>query len=164
MDSFITALTESLKNVIPSDLIVFIISLLPILELRGGIIAAYLLNINWVRAYLVCVVGNLIPVPLILIFIRQILDWMKNTRFVKFTKRLEEKAERKSASVKKYKFLGLFILVAVPLPGTGAWTGALVAAFLNMRLKDAIVPIILGVMTAGIIVTLLTYGLIGNIF
>lgn len=156
-------MTQSLKDLMPPELIIFIISIFPVLELRGGIIAGTALGVNWPTAYIICVVGNMIPVPFILLFIRQIFEWLKNTRLVKFIKKLEEKARKKSGSVRKYKFWGLFILVAIPLPGTGAWTGALVAALLDMRIKDAFLPILLGVMVAGLIVALLSYGVLGSI-
>ncbi len=163
LDTFITNLTQSLKDVMPPEIIIFIISLFPVLELRGGIIAGTALGVNWPTAYILCVIANMIPVPFIILFIRKIFEWLKNTRFVKLIKKLEEKAEKKSDSVRKYKSLGLFILVAIPLPGTGAWTGALVAALLNMRLKDAFLPILFGVMTAGLIVALISYGVFGFI-
>ena len=147
----------------PPEIIIFIISLFPVLELRGGIIAGTALGVNWPTAYILCVIANMIPVPFIILFIRRIFEWLKNTRFVKLIKNIEEKAEKKSNSVRKYKSLGLFILVAIPLPGTGAWTGALVAALLDMRLKDAFLPILFGVMTAGLIVALISYGVFGFI-
>lgn len=163
LDTFITNLTQSLKDVIPPEIIIFLISLFPVLELRGGIIAGTALGVNWPTAYILCVIANMIPVPFIILFIRRIFEWLKNTRFVKLIKKIEEKAEKKSNSVRKYKSLGLFILVAIPLPGTGAWTGALVAALLDMRLKDAFLPILFGVMTAGLIVALISYGVFGFI-
>ena len=163
LDTFITNLTQSLKDVMPPEIIIFLISLFPVLELRGGIIAGTALGVNWPTAYILCVIANMIPVPFIIIFIRRIFEWLKNTRFVKLIKKIEEKAEKKSNSVRKYKSLGLFILVAIPLPGTGAWTGALVAALLDMRLKDAFLPILFGVMTAGLIVALISYGVFGFI-
>lgn len=163
LDTFITNLTQSLKDVMPPEIIIFLISLFPVLELRGGIIAGTALGVNWPTAYILCVIANMIPVPFIILFIRRIFEWLKNTRFVKLIKKIEEKAEKKSNSVRKYKSLGLFILVAIPLPGTGAWTGALVAALLDMRLKDAFLPILFGVMTAGLIVALISYGVFGFI-
>lgn len=164
MDDFIINLTQSLKDLVPSELIIFIISIFPVLELRGGIIAGAALGLRWPITYILCVIGNMIPVPFILLFIRQIFEWLKNTKFVRLIKKLEDKAEKRSSSVKKYKSFGLFILVAIPLPGTGAWTGALVAALMDMRLKDAILPILLGVMVAGLIVTFVSYGILGFIF
>lgn len=145
MDQLVQSIIDSLKNAVPAELIIFLISLLPILELRGGILAGTLLGVDWPIAYLICVIGNLLPIPFILLFIRKIFDWMRNTRFVKLVDKLEAKAEKKSAKVTKYKKFGLFLFVAIPLPGTGGWTGALIASVLKMRLKDSLPPIIAGV-------------------
>ncbi|WP_411655293.1 COG2426 family protein [Anaeromassilibacillus sp. SJQ-1] len=111
----------------------------------------------------ICFVGTILPIPFILLFIRQILEWLKNTRFVKLVHRIEAKAEQKSKSIEKYKTFGLFLFVAIPLPGTGAWTGALVAALLNMRFKHAMLSITLGTLTADVIMVVLSYGLLGAI-
>ena len=138
----------------------FIISMIPVIELRGAIIFAYSNNVNIFLAFLVSVIGNLVPVPFIIIFIRKIFAFLRR-KFPKldgFITGLEKRAEKKSETVKKYAFWGLFILVAIPLPGTGAWTGALVAAMLDMRLKRAFPAILLGVIAAGIIVAFATYG------
>ena len=116
--------------------------MMPILELRGGMIAAALLQVNKIHAFVLCLVGTLLPIPFILLFIKQILNWMKNTRFVKLVHKIEKKAEEKSKQVNKYKTLGLYIFVAIPLPGTGAWTGALVASFLDMPFKNAMLSIV----------------------
>ena len=118
MDQLVQSIIDSLKNAVPAELIIFLISLLPILELRGGILAGTLLGVDWPIAYLICVIGNLLPIPFILLFIRKIFDWMRNTRFVKLVDKLEAKAEKKSAKVTKYKKFGLFLFVAIPLPGT----------------------------------------------
>ena len=158
MDQLVQSIIDSLKNAVPAELIIFLISLLPILELRGGILAGTLLGVDWPIAYLICVIGNLLPIPFILLFIRKIFDWMRNTRFVKLVDKLEAKAEKKSAKVTKYKKFGLFLFVAIPLPGTGGWTGALIAALLDLRLKLAVPAITAGVFLAGIIISLLTYG------
>ena len=135
MDQLVQSIIDSLKNAVPAELIIFLISLLPILELRGGILAGTLLGVDWPIAYLICVIGNLLPIPFILLFIRKIFDWIRNTRFVKLVDKLEAKAEKKSAKVTKYKKFGLFLFVAIPLPGTGGWTGALIASVLKMRFK-----------------------------
>ena len=103
MDQLVQSIIDSLKNAVPAELIIFLISLLPILELRGGILAGTLLGVDWPIAYLICVIGNLLPIPFILLFIRKIFDWMRNTRFVKLVDKLEAKAEKKSAKVTKYK-------------------------------------------------------------
>ena len=164
MDQLVQSIIDSLKNAVPPELIIFLISLLPILELRGGILAGTLLGVDWPIAYLICVIGNLLPIPFILLFIRKIFDWIRNTRFVKLVDKLEAKAEKKSAKVTKYKKFGLFLFVAIPLPGTGGWTGALIASVLKMRLKDSLPPIIAGVLVAGFVMTLLSYGVLGSLF
>lgn len=149
---------------LPPEVIVFIISLFPVLELRGGLIAAGLLNIPFMKAFLICFVGNMIPIPFILLFIRKIFEIMKRARpFRKIVKKMEEKAEKNGEKVRKYELLGLLILVAVPLPGTGGWTGALVAALMDIRMKKSLPVIALGVIIAGLIVSLVMYGVVGNI-
>lgn len=137
-----------------------LISMVPIIELRGAIPIATANGLNLWAAIGISIIGNLIPVPFIIIFIRKIFEWMrkKSQKLNTLVTKLEERAEKKSDVVNKYAFWGLFILVAIPLPGTGAWTGALVAAMLDMRLKRAFPAIALGVVAAGIIVAIVTYG------
>ena len=165
MDSVIQSILSFLEQYhFPPELVVFLISLLPILELRGGLIAAYALGIDWIPAFLICFLANIIPVPFILFFGRKIIHWMKSTRlFHKLGHKLENRTIRKSQSVQKYKLLGLFLFVAIPLPGTGAWTGSLVAAIMDMRMKSSVPTIAAGIVVAGFIMTLLTYGLQGSI-
>ena len=152
------------REKISEEWIIFIISLFPILELRGGLIAAGLLGVPWVKAFAICFVGNMLPVPFILLFIRKIFEVMKRSKaFEKIVIKMEKKAEKNGEKVKKYELLGLFILVAIPLPGTGAWTGALVAALMDIRLKKSIPAIALGVIVAGLIVSALMYGIVGSI-
>jgi uncharacterized membrane protein len=139
-------------------LVTLIISMIPIVELRGAIPVAILLHdMNPILALICSVVGNLIPVPFIIIFIRKIFSWMRKCfpKLNSFIDRLENKGKSKKETILKYGFWGLFIFVAIPLPGTGAWTGALIAAMMDMRLKRAFPSIFLGVITAGVIVTLL---------
>lgn len=141
---------------------VFFISMLPIIELRGGIPTGALLGLPLWSNYLVSIIGNFLPVPFILLFIRKILAWMKTTkRLAKIALWLEEKAQKKSDQVMRYASLGLFLFVAIPLPGTGAWTGALIASLLDMRMKYALPAIFLGVLAAGAIMSLASYGIVG---
>lgn len=143
-------------------LYVFFCSMLPIIELRGAIPLGIVAQLPWYFNYIICVVGNLLPIPFILIFIRAILKWMKQTRRLSgIANWLEEKADKNSAKIRRYEALGLFIFVAIPIPGTGAWTGALIAALLKMRLKVSLPTIALGVMTAGVIMILAGYFLKG---
>ena len=141
-------------------LIKFLISMVPVIELRGAVQVGYGKGLNIWVAVAVSIVGNLIPVPFIILFIRRIFALLRriNKKFDGLVSRLEKRAENKSDVVKKYSFWGLFLLVAIPLPGTGAWTGALVAAMLDMRLKRAMPAIVLGVLAAGIIVAFITCG------
>lgn len=138
----------------------FLISMVPVIELRGAIPIGVGAGLNLWLAIAVSIVGNLVPVPFIIIFIKKIFAWLrtKNEKLNSLVTRLEKRAESKSATVQKYAFWGLFILVAIPLPGTGAWTGALVAAMLEMPLKKAFPAIMLGVLGAGVIVSFVTYG------
>ena len=161
MDSIVASLVDLFNNVIPHEVIIFMISMLPVLELRGGILAASLLHVDWGKAFFICAVGTLLPIPFILLFIKQIFKWLSNTRLVKLVHRLEKKAADKSEKINRYKSMGLFVFVAVPLPGTGAWTGALAASFLEMPFKQAMASIALGTITADIIMCLLSYGLLG---
>ena len=132
--------------------------MIPVLELRGGIPFAVGLGLHPLKAWGACVLGNMLPVPLIIVYIRRIFHWLRATfpRLGGFIDRLERKAHLKSRTVLKYRYFGLFLFVAVPLPGTGGWTGALVAAFLNMRLRNAFFSIFSGLIVAGFIVTFLT--------
>lgn len=141
-------------------LMTFLVSMVPVLELRGAVPLGVLNGLDIRAALAVAVVGNLLPIPFIIIFIRKIFKWMqsKSEGLAKLVKKFEEKADAKKDKVLKYEFWGLMILVAIPLPGTGAWTGALVAAMLDMQLKRAFPAIFMGVLVAGIIVTTATYG------
>lgn len=139
----------------------FFISMVPVIELRGAIPAGAAAGLDiWLSAA-VSVLGNMIPVPFIIIFIRKIFEWLRSIseKLDSLVSYFEEKADKHKATVDKYKFWGLLILVAIPLPGTGAWTGALVAAMMEMRLKDALPSIFMGVVIAAIIVAILTGGI-----
>ena len=156
-------LLELFSETIPAELTVAIMSMFPVVELRGGIIAAKALNLELWKAFIICGISTLIPIPFILLFIRQIFDWMRNTKLVRLVDRLEDKAFSKIKQIEKYKTLGLFVFVAIPLPGTGAWTGALVAAVMKMRFKHAMLSITAGTFAADIIMCLISYGVLQNI-
>ena len=146
------------------ELIVFIISLMPILELRGGLIAAALLGLKIVPSFIICFIGNIIPIPFILWFITPIFNWLKKTKlFSGIVNKLENKAMRKKDQIEKLEYIGLMLFVGIPLPGTGAWTGCLIAALLNMDKKKAMLYAVLGVIMAGIIMMILSYGILDNI-
>lgn len=151
---------ESYLSAVNKDLAVFIVSMMPIVELRGAIpFGIEGLDMNWLRVFLISVAGNMLPVPFVIWIIRPLIEWLLKSRlFSKVGEWIDERTKRKSQSVTKYKKLGLFILVAIPLPGTGAWTGAMVAGLLDMRIKDALPAIFAGVVAAGILVIGITYG------
>lgn len=157
-ETLVNWLMTLFSEVIPAELFVFLISMLPILELRGGLIAAALLDIPIVEAVCICFVGNILPIPFILLLIRPIFAWLKQTSlFRPMVEKLENKAMGKSDQIRRYEFWGLMIFVGIPLPGTGAWTGALIAAMLNISIKRAIPPILLGLCMATVIMCMVSY-------
>ena len=144
------------------EFIAFIISMFPILELRGGLIAAKLMEIDFFKAFIICYIGNMLPIPFILLFIRKTFSLLKKIPKVEKTiVKLEARSIRKADKVEKYRLWGLLIFVGIPLPGTGAWTGALVADLLDIRIKHSLPVIAIGVLIAGIIISALSYGLFG---
>ena len=154
---------EHLGGSISNEVIVFIISLLPILELRGGIIAGYALGMNLFPAFIISFIGNILPIPFILMLIEEIFKLLKKTPLKALVERLETKALSKSDQIQKYGYWGLLLFVGIPLPGTGAWTGALIASLLKLDKIKAFPVIILGVLIAGIIVSTLSFGLLNAI-
>ena len=143
-----------------AKLFTFLMAMVPVVELRGAIPYGVIAGLSVPEAFILAVLGNLAPIPFLVVFTRKMFEWLrtKSNWLDGLVRRLEAKAEKKRDIVEKSEFFGLVLLVAIPLPGTGAWTGALVAAMLNMRLKRAMPAIILGVLIAGIIVTSVTYG------
>lgn len=163
-DQLIQSIVTFFQDKIPNELTVFIISVLPVLELRGGLIAAKLLDMDIIRAFIVCYIGNMLPIPFILLFLNKVFNWMKKSkRLGKIVGKLEHKAEKHRKTIDKYGAWGLLVLVAIPLPGTGGWTGALVAEIMDIKFKKALPIIALGVLIAGFIVGALFYGLLGNV-
>ena len=145
---------------IGSLMMTLLIAMTPVLELRAAIPAGVIAGLDLRLVVATAIVGNLIPIPFIIVFIRRIFKWMqtKSERLAQVVKRMEAKAERKKDKVLRYEFWGLMLFVAIPLPGTGAWTGALIAAMLDMQLKRAFPAIAAGVAIAALIVTVATYG------
>ena len=141
-------------------LLTFLVAMVPVVELRGAIPFGVVRGLNLWTAIIASILGNLIPVPFIILFIRKIFAWMRAhmPKLDGLVLRMEKKAEKNRAAVEKYAFWGLVILLAIPLPGTGAWTGALVAAMMEIRLKRAFPAIAIGVAIAGVIVSVITYG------
>lgn len=164
MENLVVWFTGTLGPYISREMVIFIISMIPILELRGGLIAASLLQVPITAAVPICIIGNVIPVPFILLFIRQIFKWFRNVPFIGgIIRRLEKRAMSKSNSIKQYEFWGLVFFVGVPLPGTGAWTGSLIAALLEVDFKKAILAVLLGIAIATVIMSIVSYGLLGAI-
>jgi uncharacterized membrane protein len=162
MESLAVAFANTLGKYVAKEVVVFLISMVPLLELRGGLIVASLLQIPITRAIPICIVGNIIPIPFILLFIRQIFQWMKKIKvFRGLVEKLESRAMSKSDSIRKYEFWGLVLFVGIPLPGTGAWTGSLIAALLEMDIKKAVLAELLGIVIATVIMSFVSYGLLG---
>ena len=134
------------------------VSMVPVVELRGGIPFGAALGLGQWQTLLAAVAGNMLPVPFVVVYIRRLLYWLRRRvpRLRAIADALERKIHLKGQTVLRYQYLGLFILVAIPLPGTGAWTGAMVAAFLDLRLNRSLPAIFLGVLTAGLVMTFVT--------
>jgi len=142
----------------------FFISMLPVFELRGGIIYAAARGVPFTTAFIICFLGNILPIPFILLFIRRILGFLERFKYTKkLVAKIENRARTKSASIRKYQLFGLFLIVAVPLPGTGAWTGALIAALMDLQIKKSFPAIAFGILGAGIIMSVLSF-LIPDLF
>lgn len=166
-DALINWFIVNLGGKVGKEFIVFLISMVPILELRGGLLAAgpAFLDIAKWQAIPICIIGNLIPIPFILLLITKIFNWMKGTKKLKpMVEKIEAKAMSKSGKIEKYEFWGLVLFVGIPLPGTGAWTGSLIAALLGIRFRKAFPAIVLGVLLAAFLMTILSYTIIGGIF
>lgn len=148
------------------DFALFIISMIPFIELRGSIIFGAAMGIPWQHTFLVSFLGNILPVPFLILLARPIFAWLKTTRLLAgFTQKVEDRLMKKAdkVTVQKYSAVGLFLFVAIPLPGTGAWSGSLIAALLDVKMRYALPAVIAGVFAAGVIMTVASYGLLGAI-
>ncbi|MCD8363522.1 MAG: small multi-drug export protein [Lachnospiraceae bacterium] len=164
METLMTWVINLLSGKASKELIIFVISLLPILELRGGLLAASVLNVEYVRALIICVIGNILPIPFILLLITPIFDRLKRTKlFRPLVEKLENRAMSKKDQIEKYQFWGLALFVGIPLPGTGAWTGCLIAALLGMKFRKAFPAALIGVALAAVIMSVVSYGVLGAI-
>ena len=161
MEVLVNWFTNTLGQHISREMVIFIISMIPILELRGGLLAASLLNISMVKAIPICILGNIIPIPFILLFIKQIFKWLKKTKI--FRGLIINRAMGKSDQIKRYEFLGLLLFVGIPLPGTGAWTGSLIASLLEVDIKKSSIAIFCGLIMATVIMSIVSYGVLGNL-
>lgn len=162
MESLAAAFAGTLGKYVSKEIVVFIISMIPILELRGGLIVSSLLQVPIITAIPLCIIGNIIPIPFILLFIKQIFKWLKKVKMFRgLIEKLETRAMGKSDTIKKYEFWGLVLFVGIPLPGTGAWTGSLIAALLEIDIKKAVLAELLGIVIATVIMSIVSYGLLG---
>ena len=163
MEALVHWFSQNLSQYISPEGAVFLIYKIPLLELRGGLLAASLLKISAAKAIPLCIVGNIIPIPFILLFIKQIFKVLKKTKIFRgLIIKLEDRAMRKSDQVKKYEFWGLMLFVGIPLPGTGAWTGSLIASLLEIDIKKSSLAILCGIIMATVIMYIVSYGLVGN--
>ena len=151
---------QSLGQHISREVLVFLVSMLPVLELRGGILVGALLGMKLLPNFCIAFLGNILPIPFILLLIEKILQALKKTPLNKLALWVEGKAEKKKGSIEKYGYWGILLFVGIPLPGTGAWTGALIASLLHMDRKKVFPYILLGVLLAGVIMTVLSYGIL----
>lgn len=139
----------------------FLISMLPVIELRGGIPVGMAMELPFWQVYLVCVLGNMVPVPFLIKFSKELVSWLAKKRVLgDFFQRLIDKADAKAKSIGRYELLGVMLFVALPWPGTGAWTGSLVAALLRLRLFSAILAVLAGVLLCGLIMGVVSFGLL----
>lgn len=163
MESFLAWFMGSIGQHVSKETAVFIVSMLPLIEERGGLILAQLLKIPMWKGVICCVLGNILPIPFILLLIKKILHWMAKHNMNGLVAKIEAKADKNRDKITKHGFWGLILFVGIPLPGTGAWTGSLVAALFDMDLKKASISILLGIFLAAVIMTTLSYGLIGSL-
>ena len=162
MDAIVNAIRDFFLNTVGEELCVFFCSMLPIIELRGAIPMGAVFGMPMWLTYLLSVLGNMLPVPFILLFIKKIIAWMTVSKvkfFNKFAGVLNRKVEKNRDKIARYSFWGVCLFVAVPLPVTGAWTGTLVAAMLDMKFWKAVLSCLFGVLIAGVIMTVISYGL-----
>ena len=143
---------------------VFLVSMIPLIELRGSVIVGTAFGLPWLNVLALSIVGNLIPIPFILIFGEKLIAWLKTLPMLsRLTNWYEARLMSKSTTIQKYAFYGLWAFVGIPLPGTGAWTGALIASLLQVDLKKSSIAILLGVGLAAIIMSILSYGVLANL-
>ena len=163
MNELVNTLVEAFGG-LGKEVIVFIISMLPILELRGGLIAAAILKMDFLPAYIISMIGNILPIPIVLIFLEKIFEFLKKFKLTeKIITKIEKKILSKKNQIEKYGYLGLVLFAGIPLPGTGAWTGAGLAVLLNLNKKKSFIAIMLGIILASIIMSILSYGILDKL-
>ena len=164
MESLVQFYENSLGSWMPREIFIFLVSMVPLVELRGGLVIAKLLDVGLLPANLICIIGNIVPIPFILLFIRRIFEFMKKHNILKkLVLKLEERAAKKSKGAERGEFIFLLTFVGIPIPGTGAWTGSLIASLFKYDIKKASLAIFLGIIMAAIIMDILSYGLLGLI-
>ena len=167
MSAIVEAIENFFLETVGKELCVFFCSMLPIIECRGAVPLGWGLALPWWQTALFSMAGNLLPVPFILLFIRTILDWMRKSRvkfFAKVAAWLDRKIEKRKGVIEKYSYWGIVIFVAIPIPGTGAWTGTLISSVLGLEPKKSFLAAALGVLGATTIMMLISYGGLGAIF
>ena len=165
MESFVSFYNQTIGTWMPREIFVLLVSMIPLVELRGGLVIAYLLKMPFWSSNLFCIIGNVIPIPFILLFIRQIFKWMKEHNILNgFVRWLEARAVKKSKGRERGEFIFLWLFVGIPIPGTGAWTGALIASLMEFDIKKASAAIGLGILTAAVIMNILTHFGLGYLF
>ena len=145
-------------------LIVFFISMVPLIELRGAIPVAVGMDLNKLLSFIICIIGNMLPVPVIYLFARKVLIWGKDKKYIgKFftfcIQKGEKGGKKLQATAGRGLYWALFLFVAIPLPGTGAWTGTLAASFLDLDFKKTVIAVMAGVLCAGLIMMALSFGI-----
>ncbi|MCQ2534990.1 MAG: small multi-drug export protein [Clostridia bacterium] len=164
METLVQWYQSNLGSFLPEEVFIFFVSMLPLIELRGGLLCSSLLKVSLIKANIICLLGNIIPIPFILLFIKKIFAFMKKFKiFVPLINWLEARADKKSDGIEKGEFLFLLLFVGIPLPGTGAWMGALIASLLNVDIKKASTAIFIGLLLAIVIMDIVSYGVLGNI-
>ncbi len=164
-ESIIQGIIDALQGSVTKEVIIFIISMVPIVEERGALlVAGPILGVPVAEALPICIVGNIIPVPFILLFITPIFNWLKQTKHFKpMVEKLEARAMSRKDRIERYEFWGLVLFVGIPLPGTGAWTGSLIAALLGIKFKKAFPAIVIGICMAAVIMWFISYVLLGGV-
>jgi len=155
----------SLGSWLPKEVFIFLVSMLPLIELRGGLLVAWALNMSMFKSTIICILGNIIPIPFILLYIKKIFAFMKEHNImIKVVEKLEERAGKKSKGIEKGEFIFLVLFVGIPIPGTGAWTGSLIASLFEFDIKKASVAIFIGLLMASVIMNIVSFGVLGALF
>ena len=166
IDSIVGAIRDFFLNTVGEELCVLFCSMIPIIELRGAIPMGAIFGMPWWQSYILAVIGNMLPVPFILLLIKAVIGWMAKSKvkfFNKIADFLLKRVEKRRDQIEKYSFWGVCLFVAIPLPVTGAWTGSLIAALLGIKFKKAFPAVIVGIIIATIIMSIVSYGLLGAI-